>query len=69
MTDAHQEAALEEVVDKLDVALQNIKSALVVLTLAEMGAQSDAEDLFERVFAAQEATEAACMETRRKTDR
>jgi len=54
VTDARQEAAIEEVVANLQEALQNIKSALVVLTLAEMGIPSDDDDLFKRVFAAQE---------------
>ena len=68
MTDAHQEAAaLEEIADKLEEALQNIESALAVLTSVGMGADSDAKDLFERVFAAQEATQAASEESQRRS--
>ncbi|MBV9453918.1 MAG: hypothetical protein JOZ19_07345, partial [Rubrobacter sp.] len=66
-----QEAALEEVVDNLEDALQNIKSTLEVLSLAEMSVQSGAEDLFKRVFAAPMMTQAAYVEARlrRRADR
>ena len=66
MTDARQEAALEEVVDNLQEALQNIKAAQELLVLAE---QSDTPDLFRRVFAAQAMTEAAYVEARRRSSR
>ena len=67
MTDARQEAALEEALDNLEEALQNIKSTLEALSLAEMGVDSDAEDLFKRVFAAQMMTQAAYVEARRRS--
>jgi len=69
MTYARQEAALEEVVDNLQEALQNIKAAQELLVLAEMGEQSDTPDLFRRVFAAQAMTEAAYVEARRRSSR
>jgi len=67
VSDARQEAALEEVVDNLQEALQNIKTTLEVLTLAEMGDHSDSQDLFQRVFAARAMTQAAYVEARRRT--
>src|SRR5919199_2785975 len=47
VTDARQEeAALEEVVEHLQEALRYIRSALEVLSLAEMAEPSDVDDLF-----------------------
>jgi hypothetical protein len=68
VTDAHQEeAALEEVVEHLQEALRDIRSALEVLSLAEMAEPSDVDDLFKRVFAAQAMTQAAYVEAQRRS--
>ena len=67
VTDACQEAALEEVVEHLQEALRNIRSALEVLSLVEMDQQSDDDDLFKRVFAAQAMSQAAYMEAQRSS--
>ena len=70
MTDARQEAALEELLEHLQEALRDLRSALEVLSLAEMDVQSDDDDLFKRVFAAKAMAQAAYAEAqRRRTNR